>query len=164
MPDLDNFPAVARSAWQTDDHKTTFCMPTASVIHGFIYNQNIFDELKLQPPKTMAEFHAVLEAIKKDGRYTPLAIAILSEFVQQIPRDLREAARCDGVSEYRIFWSLILPLLRPAVATVAVFTMVLVRPRVAIGRAIVRDPDLFLSNCITSCATCSSRRSSGRRR
>ncbi len=54
----------------------------------------------------------------------PLAIAILSEFVQQIPRDLREAARCDGVSEYRIFWSLILPLLRPAVATVAVFTMV----------------------------------------
>ncbi len=54
----------------------------------------------------------------------PLAIFILSEFVQQIPRDLRDAARCDGVSEYRIFWSIILPLIRPAVATVAVFTMV----------------------------------------
>jgi raffinose/stachyose/melibiose transport system permease protein len=54
----------------------------------------------------------------------PLAILILGEFIQQIPRDLRDAARCDGVSEYRIFASVILPLIRPAVATVAVFTMV----------------------------------------
>jgi len=54
----------------------------------------------------------------------PLAILILGEFMAQIPRDLREAARCDGVSEYRIFTEVILPLIRPAVATVAVFTMV----------------------------------------
>lgn len=54
----------------------------------------------------------------------PLAILILGEFIQQIPRDLRDAARCDGVSEYRIFGSIILPLIRPAIATVAVFTMV----------------------------------------
>lgn len=54
----------------------------------------------------------------------PLAILILGEFIQQIPRDLRDAARCDGVSEYRIFGSIILPLIRPAIATVAVFTMI----------------------------------------
>ena len=54
----------------------------------------------------------------------PLAVLILGEFMAQIPRDLREAARCDGVSEYRIFTDVILPLIRPAVATVAVFTMV----------------------------------------
>ena len=54
----------------------------------------------------------------------PLAILILGEFIQQIPKDLRDAARCDGVSEYRIFGSIILPLIRPAIATVAVFTMV----------------------------------------
>jgi len=54
----------------------------------------------------------------------PLAILILGEFMAQIPRDLREAARCDGVSEYTIFTHVILPLIRPAVATVAVFTMV----------------------------------------
>jgi raffinose/stachyose/melibiose transport system permease protein len=54
----------------------------------------------------------------------PLAIFILSEFIQQIPRELRDAARIDGASEYRIFWNVILPLIRPAVATVAVFTMV----------------------------------------
>jgi raffinose/stachyose/melibiose transport system permease protein len=54
----------------------------------------------------------------------PLAILILGEFIQQIPKDLRDAARCDGVSEYRIFVSIILPLIQPAIATVAVFTMV----------------------------------------
>jgi raffinose/stachyose/melibiose transport system permease protein len=54
----------------------------------------------------------------------PLAIILLAEFIQQIPRDLRDAARCDGVSEYRIFLSVIVPLLRPAIATVAVFTIV----------------------------------------
>ena len=54
----------------------------------------------------------------------PLAIFILSEFMQQIPNDLKEAARCDGVSEYTIFFKVILPLTRPAIATVGVFTLV----------------------------------------
>jgi raffinose/stachyose/melibiose transport system permease protein len=54
----------------------------------------------------------------------PMAIFILSEFIQQIPRDLRDAARCDGVPETLIFFQVIAPLLRPAIATVAVFTIV----------------------------------------
>jgi raffinose/stachyose/melibiose transport system permease protein len=54
----------------------------------------------------------------------PMSIFILSEFVQQIPKDLRDAARCDGVPETRIFFEVIAPLLRPAIATVAVFTIV----------------------------------------
>ncbi|GAB7126349.1 carbohydrate ABC transporter permease [Amantichitinum ursilacus] len=54
----------------------------------------------------------------------PLAIMILSEFMQQIPKELKEAARCDGVGEFKIFFQVVLPLIRPAVATVAVFTMV----------------------------------------
>jgi raffinose/stachyose/melibiose transport system permease protein len=54
----------------------------------------------------------------------PLAIFILGEFIEQIPRDLRDAARCDGVPEARIFFEVIAPLLRPAIATVAVFSIV----------------------------------------
>jgi raffinose/stachyose/melibiose transport system permease protein len=54
----------------------------------------------------------------------PMSIFILSEFVQQVPKDLRDAARCDGVPETRIFFEVIAPLLRPAIATVAVFTIV----------------------------------------
>lgn len=54
----------------------------------------------------------------------PLAIFILSEFMQQVSKDLKDAGRVDGLSEYRIFFRLVLPLVRPAMATVAVFTMI----------------------------------------
>jgi raffinose/stachyose/melibiose transport system permease protein len=54
----------------------------------------------------------------------PLAVFILSEFMNQVPKDLREAARCDGLSEFNIFTYIMLPLIRPAMATVAVFTMI----------------------------------------
>ena len=54
----------------------------------------------------------------------PLAILILGEFIAQVPKDLKDAARCDGVGEIRIFFSVIVPLIRPAIATVAIFVMV----------------------------------------
>ncbi len=53
----------------------------------------------------------------------PLTIFVLQQFMRQVPRELKEAARIDGASEYRIF-GMILPLVRPAVATVAVFVMI----------------------------------------
>ena len=53
----------------------------------------------------------------------PLTIFVLQQFMRQVPRELKEAARIDGASEYRIFW-LIVPLVRPAIATVAVFVMI----------------------------------------
>lgn len=71
---LANFSDVAKSAWQTDDGKSTFCMPMASVIHGFIYNKEAFKELGLSVPKTETEFFATLEAIKNEGSYVPLAM------------------------------------------------------------------------------------------
>ena len=54
----------------------------------------------------------------------PLSIFILSEFMRQVSDDLKNAGRIDGMSEYRIFFRLVLPLVRPAMATVAVFTMI----------------------------------------
>jgi raffinose/stachyose/melibiose transport system permease protein len=54
----------------------------------------------------------------------PLAVFILSEFMQQVSKDLKDAGRIDGLSEYTIFFRLVLPLVRPAMATVAVFTMI----------------------------------------
>jgi len=54
----------------------------------------------------------------------PLAVFILSEFMRQVSDDLKNAGRIDGLSEYRIFFTLVLPLVRPAMATVAVFTMI----------------------------------------
>jgi raffinose/stachyose/melibiose transport system permease protein len=54
----------------------------------------------------------------------PLAIFILSEFMQNVSQDLKNAGRVDGLSEYTIFFRLVLPLVRPALATVAIFTMI----------------------------------------
>jgi raffinose/stachyose/melibiose transport system permease protein len=54
----------------------------------------------------------------------PLAIFILSEFMRTVSDDLKNAGRIDGLSEYSIFFRLVLPLVRPAMATVAVFTMI----------------------------------------
>ncbi|MGI6855180.1 carbohydrate ABC transporter permease [Mesorhizobium sp. 1B3] len=54
----------------------------------------------------------------------PLCIFILSEFMKNVSADLKNAGRIDGLSEYTIFFRLVLPLVRPAMATVAVFTMI----------------------------------------
>jgi raffinose/stachyose/melibiose transport system permease protein len=54
----------------------------------------------------------------------PLAVFILSEFMKQVSEDLKNAGRIDGLSEYKIFFVLVLPLVRPAMATVAVFNMI----------------------------------------
>jgi raffinose/stachyose/melibiose transport system substrate-binding protein len=71
---MANFSPVAKSAWQTDDASATFCVPMASVIHGFIYNADIFAELGLSVPTTEAEFFAALDAIKAEGSYIPMAM------------------------------------------------------------------------------------------
>lgn len=51
----------------------------------------------------------------------PLGILIMSGFLESIPRELEEAACLDGCSIYRVFGSLILPLMRPAIATISIF-------------------------------------------
>jgi raffinose/stachyose/melibiose transport system substrate-binding protein len=71
---MANFSPVAKSAWQTDDGAATFCVPMASVIHGFIYNADAFEQLGLTAPTTNEEFYAVLDAIKADGSYIPMAM------------------------------------------------------------------------------------------
>ena len=71
---MANFSDVAKSAWQTDDGSATFCVPMASVIHGFIYNKDAFKELGLDVPVTEDEFFAVLDKIKADGTYIPMAM------------------------------------------------------------------------------------------
>nr|WP_321456077.1 ABC transporter substrate-binding protein [uncultured Cohaesibacter sp.] len=74
MEAMSNFSDVAKAAWQTDDAAHTFCVPMASVIHGFIYNKDAFDELGLTVPETEDEFFSVLDKIKADGTYIPMAM------------------------------------------------------------------------------------------
>ena len=53
---------------------------------------------------------------------SPLYIFLLRQFFLTIPRELSEAAIIDGAGEFGIFWRIILPLAKPALATVSLFT------------------------------------------
>jgi raffinose/stachyose/melibiose transport system substrate-binding protein len=77
---MENFSDVAKSAWVTDDGSDVFCVPMASVIHGFIYNQAIFDELGLTEPETEEEFLALLQTVKDSGMYVPLDIGTADQW------------------------------------------------------------------------------------
>jgi multiple sugar transport system permease protein len=48
-------------------------------------------------------------------------IFMLRQFFVGLPKELNEAARIDGCSEFRIYWQIILPLAKPAIASLAVF-------------------------------------------
>ena len=70
---IGSFTETALAAWTGDDGEN-YCVPIASVLAGFYYNKAIFDELGLEVPTTHAELIAVLDAIKADGQYTPMAL------------------------------------------------------------------------------------------
>jgi multiple sugar transport system permease protein len=53
-----------------------------------------------------------------------LYVFLLRQFLLTIPKELSDAARIDGASELGIFWYIMVPLLKPALATVALFTFV----------------------------------------
>lgn len=53
----------------------------------------------------------------------PLAVFVLTAFMRQLPKDLKDAARIDGASEYRIY-GLTLPLIRPAIGSVLAISMI----------------------------------------
>jgi multiple sugar transport system permease protein len=53
-----------------------------------------------------------------------LYVFLLRQFFMTIPNELTDAARIDGANELGIFWRIMLPLLKPALATVALFTFV----------------------------------------
>ena len=54
----------------------------------------------------------------------PMAIYILRSFFAQIPRELSEAARMDGCSEWKIFWRIMLPIATPAISTILIVNFV----------------------------------------
>ncbi|WP_037333448.1 carbohydrate ABC transporter permease [Saccharomonospora piscinae] len=51
----------------------------------------------------------------------PLTVIILANFLRDVPSELFESMRLDGAGHWRMVWSLVLPLVRPAVVTVAVY-------------------------------------------
>lgn len=82
-------------------------------------------------PVTMISLYALFKQLHWIGTWLPLwvptffggafNIFLLRQFYLSIPKDLTEAARIDGCSEFQIYWRIILPLSKPALAVVALF-------------------------------------------
>ena len=56
--------------------------------------------------------------------FSAFGVFLMTQFYEGIPNDLCEAARIDGMSEYRIYASIMLPLSKPALSTLTIFTFV----------------------------------------
>jgi raffinose/stachyose/melibiose transport system permease protein len=54
----------------------------------------------------------------------PIATFVLTAFIESLPNEMFDAARVDGASEWNVYLTIVLPLLRPALATVAIFNMI----------------------------------------
>jgi alpha-1,4-digalacturonate transport system permease protein len=57
------------------------------------------------------------------GAATPTGVFLLRQYMLTIPDELLDSARIDGASEWRIYWQIILPLARPAMAVLAIFSI-----------------------------------------
>ncbi len=56
------------------------------------------------------------------GLAMPVGVFLLKQFMDSIPNEVLEAAQLDGASDLQIYWHIILPMIRPAIATIAILT------------------------------------------
>jgi len=70
----------------------------------------------------------------------PLGILIFRGYMRQLPRELVDAARVDGAGEFAIFTRIVTPLLRPAIATVAIFVTLAAWNSFLLPLVLIRDP------------------------
>jgi multiple sugar transport system permease protein len=79
--------------------------------------------------------YVMFQKLELTNTYVPLLIGkylateaffvfLMVQFMRNLPRDLDEAARLDGCGHPRIYWSIVLPLCRPALITSAIFTFI----------------------------------------
>jgi ABC-type glycerol-3-phosphate transport system permease component len=88
--------------------------------------------MMLPYPATMIPIYIGFNALRWVNTFWPLIVPaffgnafyifLLRQFFLTIPEDLEDAARIDGASTWQIIWRVILPVVRPAIATVAIFT------------------------------------------
>ncbi len=148
----DNFPhamAAMQDFWRYFGNTVLLCLlnvtgmvlSSALVAYGFSRiewrgRDRVFGVLlgtmMIPFPVVMVPLYAMFRWLGWVGTLRPLWITaffagafnvfLLRQFFRTIPKELSEAARIDGCGEFRIFWQIILPLCRPALIVVALFT------------------------------------------
>lgn len=99
-----------------------------------------------QIPNPLAESGSLLNS--RLGMILPivgwaLPIIILTEFMKAIPQDLEDAARIDGAGDFRIFFTIILPLCKPALGTCAIFGFTMIWDQYLLPLLVANDPELY---------------------
>lgn len=99
---------------------------------GLIFSL-ILAALMFAPQVTQIPNYMVVNALRMINQYTALiipkiaaaySIFLMKQYMEQIPDTLLEAARIDGAGEWRIFGSIMMPMVKPAWATLVVLTFV----------------------------------------
>ncbi len=85
------------------------------------------DHVTLVPKYIVARQLGLLDnllAVFLPGTATVFGIFLMRQYIQTLPRELEDAARIDGASEFGLFWHVILPLCKPALGALAIFIFV----------------------------------------
>jgi ABC-type glycerol-3-phosphate transport system permease component len=86
--------------------------PQLTYIPGFVLARNVF------------RYYDTLVALILPNLATVINIFMLRQAFKSVPNDLIDAAKMDGASELRIWWQILLPVIRPSLATAAIITFV----------------------------------------
>jgi multiple sugar transport system permease protein len=71
------------------------------------------------------------------------SIIVMTEFMREVPTDLEDAARIDGAGELRVFWSVVLPVCRPALGVIGVFGFTMIWDQYLLPLIVAREPSQF---------------------
>lgn len=93
---------------------STLMIPTEMLVIPWFVG---ISDLKLTATTPGAYF-----AIMFPGLMSAFGVFLMKQFFEGLPDDLLEAARIDGMSEFGIFWKIAMPLVGPALASLAIFT------------------------------------------
>jgi multiple sugar transport system permease protein len=71
------------------------------------------------------------------------SILVMTEFMREVPMELEEAARLDGAGDLRIFWSVVLPLCRPALGVIGIFGFTMIWDQYILPLLVAQDSSQF---------------------
>jgi len=76
------------------------------------------------------------------GLAIPVGLFLIKQFIDQIPKDLLEASKVDGANNFQIYWHIILPLIKPALATIAIVAFQGVWNNTEVSNLFINDESL----------------------
>lgn len=123
---------------------STISVLITSILAGYVFAKHQFKgrdtlfwmivaTMFLPPIVTLVPLYYLVESMGLSNSYlgvmlpwlaNAFGIFLMRQFIRDIPDELIEAARMDGAGEFRIVWQFVVPLLKPAIVTLAVFMFV----------------------------------------